>query len=137
MSTHSRKNLYRPFVLVNRRFRNRIDNRRLFLVRTEVINCNELVNSQVAHSNETIFITFYSYCLQTIIIGNSFKKLYQKLVLRVSSGVLNTSKQEKHSACRLVLSSVSWYLEPLMKHEARVFDILLQEAINTHNLPPH
>ena len=34
MSTHSRKNLYRPFVLVNRWFRNRIDNRRLFLVRS-------------------------------------------------------------------------------------------------------
>ena len=34
-----------------------------------MINCNKLVNSQME---------FYSYCLQTIIIGNSFKKLFTK-----------------------------------------------------------
>ena len=72
------KNLQRPFVLVNRRFRNRIDNTRLFLVKsfgnpkpwtwlvhlaqkTELI--YKLANSQMAHSIQTIFITFYSYCL--------------------------------------------------------------------------
>ena len=54
----------------------------------------------------------------------SFEKPHQKLVLRVSSGVPNTSKQLKHSACGLVLSLLSRCLEPLMKHEARVFDIL-------------
>ena len=85
----------------------------------------------MAHSNEIIFITFYSYCLQTIIIGNSFKKLYQKLVLRVSSGVPNTSKQWKHSACGLVLSSVSRCLEPWWNTRTRLAHL---DGIWTPNL---
>ena len=47
---------------------------------------------------------------------NLFEKLYQTLVLRVLSEDLITSKQYKHLACGLVLSSVSRYLDPPMKH---------------------
>ena len=45
----------------------------------------------------------------------SYENSSQKLVLRISSGVPNTLKQEKHSDCGLLLSSVSQRLEPLMK----------------------
>ena len=42
----------------------------------------------------------------------------------------------KHSACGLVLSSVSRCLEPVMKHEARVFDILLNNERHKKSLVP-
>ena len=58
----------------------------------------------------------YFRMLYCIVFFGVIEKSCQKLVLRVSSGVPNTSKQEKHSACGLVLSSVSRCLEPLMKH---------------------
>ena len=40
----------------------------------------------------------------------------------------------KHEAAGRVLSSVSRYLEPVMKHEARVFDILHQGSVNFYSL---
>ena len=40
-------------------------------------------------------------------VSVAVEKSCQKLVFRVSSGVPNTSKQEKHSACGVVLSSVT------------------------------
>ena len=53
-----------------------------------------------------------------------FEVICQKLELRASSRVPNTEKQMK--ARGLVLSSVSRCLEPVMKHEARVFDMSSQ-----------
>ena len=50
---------------------------------------------------------YFFYCFD--------EKSSQKLVLRVSSGVPNTLKQERHSDCSLLLSSVSQRLEPLMR----------------------
>ena len=50
----------------------------------------------------------------------------QKLVLRVSSGVPNTEKQMKARRRRRSVFIVSRCLEPLMKHEARVFDMTSQ-----------
>ena len=52
-----------------------------------------------------------------------FEVIYQKLVLRVSSGVPNTEKQMKARGRGLSAFLVSMCLEPLMKHEARVFGI--------------
>ena len=49
--------------------------------------------------------------------------IYQKLLLRVSSGVPNTEKQMKARGRRPSAFIVSSCLEPLMKHEARVFGI--------------
>ena len=102
------KNLQRPFVLVNRRCRNRIDYTRLSSSnvlgirnlelhssishrRLNFLNDNKLASGTFQRNH--FYHIFYSYCLQTIMVGNSFKKLYQKLVLRVSSGIPNTSKQ--------------------------------------------
>ena len=53
----------------------------------------------------------------------------QKLVLRVSSGVPNTSKQIKARIRRPSTFIVSRCLEPLMKHEARVFDMTSQSRL--------
>jgi len=50
-----------------------------------------------------------------------FDAIYQKLVLCVSSGVPNTEKQMRPHAF-IVLRC----LEPLLKHEARVFDMTSQ-----------
>ena len=50
-----------------------------------------------------------------IVFTFSYEKSSQKLVLRVSSGVPNTLKQEKHSDCGLLLPSVFQGLELQMK----------------------
>ena len=52
--------------------------------------------------------------------------IYQKLVLRVSSGVPNTEKLMKARGRRPSAFIVSRCLEPLIKHEARVFDMASQ-----------
>ena len=52
-----------------------------------------------------------------------FQVIYQKLVLRVSSGVPNTEKQMKARGRRPSAFIVSRCLEAPMKHEARVFGI--------------
>ena len=52
-----------------------------------------------------------------------FHVIYQKLVLRVSSGVPNTEKVMKVRPRAFIVSRC---LEPLMKHEARVFDMASQ-----------
>ena len=49
----------------------------------------------------------------------------QKLVLRVSLGVPDTEKQMKRPSAFIV----SRCLEPLMKHEARVFDMASQTSV--------
>ena len=57
---------------------------------------------------------------------STFLVIYQKLVLRVSSGVPNTEKVMKARGRRPSAFIVSRCLEPLMKHEARVFDMASQ-----------
>ena len=48
----------------------------------------------------------------------SFEKSFKKLVLSVSPGAPNTSKQWKHSTYSLMQLFVSRCLEPLMKHSS-------------------
>ena len=59
----------------------------------------------------------------------NFQVICQKLVLRVSSGVPDTEKQMKARGCRPSAFIVSRCLEPLMKHEARVFDMASQTRV--------
>ena len=59
-------------------------------------------------------------------LKNSFEVIDQKLVLRFSSGVPNTEKQMKARRRRRSAFIVSRCLEPLMKNEARVFELASQ-----------
>ena len=58
-----------------------------------------------------------------------FQVICQKLMLRVSSGVPDTEKQMKARGRRPSAFIVSRCLEPLMKHEARVFDMTSQTSV--------
>ena len=79
-----------------------------------------------SHTNETIFITFSGYCLQTI-IGNSFKKLYQNWT-RASCFIRGSKHLETIKALGLrprafICFSVFGTPDEIL---ALVFDILLE-----------
>ena len=62
------------------------------LVFIEWLACNER-ESNGTQIRDLVEPRRFGYDIQTIIVGNSFKKLYQKLVLRVSTGAPNTPTQ--------------------------------------------
>ena len=61
---------------------------------------------------------FAAFIKNTVSLSN-----ISKTSASVSSGVSNTEKHMKARGCRPSAFIVSRCLEPLMKHEARVFDI--------------
>ena len=60
---------------------------------------------------------------------NNFDVIFQKLVLRVSSGFPNTRKLMKALGLRPRAFIVFECLETPMKHEARVFEMASQSCI--------
>ena len=58
-----------------------------------------------------------------------FASNVSKTSASVSSGVPDTEKQMKVRGRRLIAFIVSRCLEPVMKHEARVFDIAYQTSV--------
>ena len=69
--------------------------------------------------------SFLKCCITNALDGTEdddvWEIIYQKRVLRVSSGVPNTKKKMKARGRRPSAFIVSRCLGPLMKHEARVF----------------
>ena len=78
------------------------------------------------HGNHKNFKSLYGFggrCLKIRDVCMDFEVIYQKTSASVSSGVPNTEKQMKARGRRPSAFIVSRCLEPVMKHEARVFGL--------------
>ena len=70
-----------------------------------------------------------SHVRKIIYYQNKEYVICQKLVLRVSSGIPDTEKEMKARGRRPRAFIVSRCLQPLMKHEARVFGMTSQTSV--------
>ena len=100
--------------------------------------CHDLLGgwTQFRDTFETMHDRRYKNCFETGVICMmdiqfrvNNEVICQKLVLRVSSGAPNTEKQMNARGRRPSTFIVSRCLEPLMKHEARVFDTTSQSRL--------